>query len=134
MSEKLKTLIVENVDGKEYEFTGGSGGSGSAPAPNSVNSQSIEDESIQKEDLDKSIQDKLDMLDEQNVITEDELSEDWEEAMRQAGIDVDVDVQGSESLSDQDLEDDWEAAMQQASQNGQDSPTPEEPNPDNDDI
>ena len=107
-----RTLIIEDCDGTQYEC--GSGGSGgSQPAPNSVGSQQIEDGSIQKEDLEKDIQDKLDVLDESNIITEEELENDWQEAMNNAGIDVDTD--DVEDISDTDLADDWQSAINEAS-------------------
>ncbi len=65
-----------------------SGGGGSTPAPNSVNSETIQDHSIKEEDLDHTILDKLDSLDEENVVTEEEIEECWSEAMRNAGLDL----------------------------------------------
>ena len=107
-----RTLIIEDCDGTQYEC--GSGGSGgSQPAPNSVGSQEIEDGSVKKEDLEKDIQDKLDVLDESNIITEEELENDWQEAMNNAGIDVDTD--DVEDISDTDLADDWQNAINEAS-------------------
>ena len=129
MSEKIKTLIVEDVDGKEYEFTGGSGGSGSTPAPNSVNSQTIEDESIQKVDLDKSIQEKLDVLDESNVVTEEDLRDDWAEAMEQAGLDLNP-AEISNSVSDEEFDNEWDQALHNAGLdlgNGSEEPKPDNP-------
>lgn len=104
-------LIIEDCDGTQYEVAGSGGGS--QPAPNSVGSREIEDESIKKEDLEKDIQDKLDVLDESNVITEEELENDWQEAMNNAGIDVDTD--NVEDISDTDLADDWQSAINEAS-------------------
>lgn len=107
-----RTLIIEDCDGTQYEC--GSGGSGgSQPAPNSVGSQQIEDGSIQKEDLDKDIQDKLDVLDDSNIITEEELNDDWQEAMNNAGLDVNP---TQEEISDEDLSDEWNDAIEQAGQ------------------
>ena len=129
MSEKIKTLIVEDVDGKEYEFTGGSGGSGSTQAPNSVNSQTIEDESIQKVDLDKSIQEKLDVLDESNVVTEEDLRDDWAEAMEQAGLDLNP-AEISNSVSDEEFDNEWDQALHNAGLdlgNGSEEPKPDNP-------
>lgn len=105
-----RTLIIEDCDGTQYEC--GCGGGGSQPAPNSVSSQQIEDGSIQKEDLDQDIQDKLDVLDESNVITEEELNDDWQEAMNNAGLDVDP--QEAEDISETDLADDWQNAINEA--------------------
>lgn len=65
-----------------------SGGGGSTPAPNSVNSETIQDHSVREEDLDPAILEKLESLDEGNVITEDEIQECWTEAMRNAGLDL----------------------------------------------
>lgn len=110
--EKRK-LIIEDCDGTQYEVAGSGGSGGSQPAPNSVGSQEIVDESIKKEDLEKDIQDKLDVLDESNVITEEELENDWQEAMNNAGIGVDTD--DVEDISDTDLADDWQGAINEAS-------------------
>ena len=84
---ELKKIIVEDVDGKKHEFTGG-GGDGTRPAPNSVGTDEIEDEGVKKQDLEKPIQDKLDILDDSNVITEEELEDAWSEAMQNAGLDL----------------------------------------------
>ncbi len=108
--EKRK-LIIEDVDGTEYEVAGTGGDGGTVPA-NSVNSQSIEDGSVQKVDLDQEIQDKLDVIDDSNIVTEEELAEDWQEAMNQAGLDIDSD--DSDSVSDEDLANDWQDAIDQA--------------------
>lgn len=86
MAEKLTKIVVEDIDGKEYEVSGGSGGSAERPAPNSVGSAEIEDEGVKQEDLDKSIQDKLDLIDESNVVSEQDIEDDWKEAMRKAGL------------------------------------------------
>lgn len=86
---ELNKIIVADVDGKEHEFKGGSG-EGSRPGPNTVGSAEIEDESIEKQDLHKDIQDKLDLLEDSNVVTEEELENGWEEAMRQAGLTLDA--------------------------------------------
>lgn len=84
---ELSKLIVADVDGKEHEFKGGSG-DGTRPAPNSVGTDEIEDEGVKKQDLEKPIQDKLDILDDSNVITEEELEDAWSDAMRNAGLDL----------------------------------------------
>lgn len=78
---KLKTLIID-ICGDEYEFNGGSGSE--RPAANSVGTAEIEDEGVKKEDLDKEIQEKLDVIDDSNVVSEDELSDEWEQAMQNA--------------------------------------------------
>lgn len=78
--EKRK-LIIEVVDGKEYEIAGNDG---IRPAANSVGTAEIEDEGVKKEDLDKEIQEKLDVIDDSNVVSEDELSDEWEQAMQNA--------------------------------------------------
>lgn len=89
MTHVLNKLVVEDVDGKQHEFAGGGGGGeGTRPAPNSVGTEEIEDEGVKKEDLDKSIQDKLDLMDDSNVVTEEELEDSWGEAMRNAGLDI----------------------------------------------
>lgn len=77
------------IDGKTYTVkVNGGGGDGSTPAHNSVGSEEIRDESIEKQDLAKDIQDKLEVLDESNVITESELEDSWAEAMRNAGLNL----------------------------------------------
>lgn len=90
MTHVLNKLVVQDVDGQKHEFVGGGGGEGTRPAPNSVGTDEIEDESVKKEDLDKSIQDKLDLVDDSNVVTEEELEDSWGEAMRNAGLDIDT--------------------------------------------
>ena len=89
MAKKISRIIFRGSRVGEVEIAG-SGGEGSIPAPNSVNSETIEDESVQKHDLDKEIQDKLDVIDDTNIVTEEELEEGWSEAMRKAGIDIDI--------------------------------------------
>lgn len=99
------------IFGIETEIAG-TGGDGSQPAPNSVTSEEIENGSIKKEDLEQDIQDKLDVLDESNVITEEELNDDWQEAMNNAGLDVNP--QDAEDISETDLADDWQNAINEA--------------------
>ena len=82
MSEKIKSKLEIDVFGRVYEF-----GGGGQPEADSVGSEEIKDGSVQPEDLDAGIQEKLDVLDEGNVITEGEIDEDWEAQKRQAGID-----------------------------------------------
>lgn len=86
MTHVLSKLVFQDAAGGQHEFIGGGGGEGTRPAPNSVGTDEIEDEGVKKQDLDKSIQDKLDILDDSNVVTEEELQDGWAEAMRQAGI------------------------------------------------
>lgn len=86
MTHVLNKFVVQDVDGQQHEFVGGGGGEGTRPAPNSVGTAEIEDEGVKKEDLDKSIQDKLDLVDDSNVVTEEELEDGWSEAMRNAGL------------------------------------------------
>ena len=135
---RVNKLEIQDVDGTVVEFVGGGGGGGSTPAPNSVNSESIENESIKKEDLEKDLQDKLDVLDETNIISEEDLEDDWAQAMEQAGLDVDPITNPSVS-DDADFDNEWEQALHNAGldQNGQnqtqDPDNPEEPtNPDDD--
>lgn len=80
--EKRK-LIIGDVDGQDYEITS-IGDEGIKPAPNSVGTKEIENESVQQEDLSKDIQDKLDVIDDSNVVSEEELSDEWEQAMQHA--------------------------------------------------
>jgi len=96
MTHVLNKLVVQDVDGEQHEFTGGGGGEGTRPAPNSVGTVEIEDEGVKKEDLDKSIQDKLDLVDDSNVVTEKELEDGWSEAMRNAGLDIGTNPDESE--------------------------------------
>lgn len=49
--EEVKNLIFDDL-GKEYVFRGGSGGSGTQPAPNSVGTEEIKDGGVHAEDLD----------------------------------------------------------------------------------
>ena len=81
----LSKITVEDVDGKQYEFAGGGGAT--RPGPNSVGTDEIEDEGVKKQDLEKQIQDKLDLLSDENIITEEEIEDDWKDALRGAGLD-----------------------------------------------
>ena len=116
--EKRK-LIIEDVDGAEYEIAGTGGGGGAQPAPNSVGSTEIENHSIQEEDLDQDIIVNLNMLDDENVVTEDELEDDWEDAMREAGLNPNIiDQNGGDDddeVTAEDLEQDWQHAIDEAS-------------------
>ncbi len=82
---KIKKIIVKSLSGKtaEIEVSG-------APGPNSVGTEELIDEGVKKQDLEKDIQDKLDVLDDSNVVSEEELEESWKEAMHNAGLDIDV--------------------------------------------
>ena len=42
----------------------------------------------EKRDLEKDIQDKLDVLDDSNVMTEEEIEEEWQQAMQNAGLNL----------------------------------------------
>ncbi len=106
MADKIKNVIFD-VFGDEYAFEGGS-----TPAEGSIGSKEIEDGSIKQEDLEQEIQDKLDVLDESNVITEEDLESDWQEAMNNA--DPTTETSGEE-LNDADLAEDWQSAMNEAS-------------------
>lgn len=86
MAEELNNIEVQMPDGKTYKMNGGGGSV--TPGPNSVGSDEIKDESIKKQDLDKGIQDKLEVLDDGNVVTESELEDGWAEAMRNAGLNL----------------------------------------------
>ena len=82
---KIKKIIVKSLSGKtaEIEVSG-------TPGPNSVGTEELIDEGVKKQDLEKDIQDKLDVLDDSNVVSEEELEESWKEAMHNAGLDIDV--------------------------------------------
>lgn len=79
----MKKLRVR-INNKVYELDGGSATTG----PNSIGSNEIEDHSVQEEDLDQDIVDKLNVLSDENVISEEELESDWEDALRQAGLNL----------------------------------------------
>lgn len=108
MAEKIKKVVFD-VFGNEYAFEGEG-----APAEGSIGSKEIEDGSIQQEDLDQEIQDKLDVLDESNVITEEDLENDWQNAMNNADPSATPETSGEE-LNDADLAEDWQSAMDEAS-------------------
>lgn len=131
---RVNRLEVQDCNGDIAEFIG-NGGGGSIPAPNSVNSETIEDEGVKKQDLEKDIQDKLDILDESNVISEEELENDWAHAMEQAGIEIDP-VSSPSISDDADFNNEWNQALHNAGidQNGQtqDPDNPDEPNPEDD--
>ncbi len=126
---QVSKLQIDCVEGVTAEFAGGGGGS--TPAPNSVNSESIENESIKKEDLEKDLQDKLDVLDETNIISEEDLKDDWAQAMEQAGLDVDPITNPSVS-DDADFDNEWEQALHNAGLDQNDQNQTQDPeNPDN---
>lgn len=79
MAEKIRKLIV-GLLGNRYELEAGSG----TPGPDSVGTEEIQDKGVHKDDLDDDITEKLDVLDESNVITEEEIAEEWQKAMRKA--------------------------------------------------
>ena len=54
MAEELKKLVIE-IYGKEYEYEGGAG----TPAPNSVDSSTIKDGSVQIVDLHDDVKQKI---------------------------------------------------------------------------
>ena len=87
---KGKKLFFESGSGRVVEFSGG--GTDGRPAPNSVGTEEIEDEGVKMPDLEKDIQERLEVLDDKNVVTEDELVECWQEAMRIAGLDITQDA------------------------------------------
>lgn len=82
---KIKKIIVKSLSGKTAEIE-----VSSTPGPNSVGTEELIDEGVKKQDLEKDIQDKLDVLDDSNVVSEEELEESWKEAMHNAGLDIDV--------------------------------------------
>lgn len=55
MAEKISKIVIEQ-GGKEYEFVGGGG---SQPAPDSVGSAQIEDNSVMMDDLNDEVKQKL---------------------------------------------------------------------------
>ena len=133
---QVSKLQIDCVEGVTAEFAGGGGGS--TPAPNSVNSETIQDESVKKEDLDKDLQNKLDILNESNVIAEEDLEEDWAHAMEQAGLDVGQ-IDNPSVSDDADFDNEWEQALHNAGldqndQNDQNqgSENTDEPNPEED--
>ena len=83
MVEKIKKIVID-VFGKEYELAGG--GEGSQPAPNSVGSDEIKDKSIERQDLSDDIQNTLNDVSDENVVSESELEDSWDEALRNAGL------------------------------------------------
>ena len=82
MAEKRKLII--DVFGKEYELSGG--GESSQPAPNSVGTDEIKDGSIKRQDLSDDIQNTLNDVSDENVVSESELEDSWEDAMKNAGL------------------------------------------------
>ena len=124
---RVHKLEIQDADGTIAEFVGG--GDGSTPAPDSVTSETIVNEGVKKEDLEKDIQDKLDVLDESNVISEEDLEEDWAQAMEQAGLDVNP-ITNPDSATDEDFDNEWEHALHNAGMNLNPDPseTPEAPN------
>ena len=113
---KIINKLVMRTPKGEYEFAGGNG-SGTTPGPDSVGSEQIQDEGVKMQDLDKDIQDKLEVLDESNVVSEEDINDMWEEAMQNAGLDTSgggTAIDASE-VSDDDIQDMWNDAMQNAS-------------------
>lgn len=51
MAEQFNKIIIE-TGGKEYEFSGGGGGT---PAPNSVGTEQIKDDSVEMQDLNEDV-------------------------------------------------------------------------------
>ncbi len=51
MAEQINKIIIETA-GKEYEFSGGGGG---IPAPNSVGTEQIKDDSVEMQDLNEDV-------------------------------------------------------------------------------
>lgn len=70
--EKLNNLVVD-VCGKEYEFSGGGGSiTPGVPIPeNTVNSGSVMDSSLQRDDMDDDVKAGLDELNNINLTDED---------------------------------------------------------------
>lgn len=110
----INKLVIRTPKG-EYEFAGGNG-SGTTPGPDSVGSEQIQDEGVKMQDLDKDIQDKLEVLDESNVVSEEAIEDMWEEAMQNAGLDPSGNAGNTEAgeVTDSEIEDLWSEAMQNA--------------------
>ena len=72
--------LVSKTGNKSYEYKG------STPGPNSVGSEEIKDEGVKMEDLERDIQDKLDAMDDENVISEEEIADEWNKALQDAGL------------------------------------------------
>lgn len=83
---KCKKLFFDAGNGEVAEFSGG--GTDGRPNPNSVGTEELEDEGVKMPDLEKDIQKRLEVLDDENVVTEDELEDCWQEAMQNAGLDL----------------------------------------------
>lgn len=54
--KKLNRIIIENVDGKTYELSGGSGEGGGQPAPDSVGSEELKDGAVKHENLNPDVE------------------------------------------------------------------------------
>lgn len=67
MAEKISKLILVS-GGKEYELDGGGG---SQPGPDSIGSKEIKDDSVEMEDLNKSVKDA--MVTDKDRVTQEEL-------------------------------------------------------------
>lgn len=77
--ETISNLVFKTGN-KSYEYKG------STPGPNSVGSEEIKDEGVKMEDLERDIQDKLDAMDDENVISEEEIADEWNKALQDAGL------------------------------------------------
>lgn len=79
MAGKIKKLIFDLL-GVNYEFESDS----ATPGPNSIGTDEIQDKSVHENDLAEEVTEKLDILDESNVITEEEIEEEWMRAIAKA--------------------------------------------------
>lgn len=86
MTETINKITFE-FGGREMELTGGGSGNVTPGVPipeDTVDSKSIKNDSVDMQDLTPEVRQKLEALDEENGVTEDELEDSWEEALRQA--------------------------------------------------
>ena len=113
--EEINKVILKVPGKNEVQLYPQAGGSGT-PGPDSVGSDQIQDEGVKMKDLDKGIQDKLEALDESNVVSEGDIKDMWEEAMQNAGLDPSGNAGNTEAgeVTDSEIEDLWSEAMQNA--------------------
>ena len=67
MSETINKFIFD-INGEEYEFAGGGGGQ---PGPDTVGTKEIQNDSIEMEDLNQKVKDK--MVTDDDRVTQDEI-------------------------------------------------------------
>jgi len=98
MAEQIKKIIIREGE-KTHVFTGGDA---SQPEPDSVGSEEIKDDSVMEKDLHPSVREKLNALDDMDEVTEEELVDCWQEAMRTAGLDLGGDTQEAGAAEGED--------------------------------